>query len=49
MVVGVRDGGTVAEILRSIMALPSGGAEAFTLFMPAPPTVDNGVTPSVRP
>jgi hypothetical protein len=36
MVVGVHDGGTVAEILRSMMALPSDGAEAFTLFVPAP-------------
>jgi hypothetical protein len=42
-------GGAVAEMLRSMMAPPVGGAEAVTWLVPAPLIADKGVTPSVRP
>jgi hypothetical protein len=42
---GVGDGGAVAEMLRSIMAPPSGGAEAVTWLIPASPFADKGATP----
>jgi hypothetical protein len=48
MMAKVGDGGAVAEMFKSMMAPPSGGAEALTWLVPAPPTADKWVTPSVR-
>jgi hypothetical protein len=49
MVARVGDGGAIVEMFISMMALPSGGAEALTWLMPVPPITDKGVTPSVQP
>jgi hypothetical protein len=49
VVVGVGDGGAVTEMYKSMMAPPSGGVEALTWLVPAPPFANKGVTPVVRP
>jgi hypothetical protein len=48
VVARVGDGGAVAEMLRSMMAPPLGGAEALNWLMRTPPTANKGVTPFVR-
>jgi hypothetical protein len=46
VVAGVGDGGAVAEIFRSMMAPPWGGAEASSWLVPAPPLAGKGVKTS---
>jgi hypothetical protein len=49
MVTRVGDGGAAAEMFKSMMAPPWGGADALSWHMPAPPLASKGVTPTVRP
>jgi hypothetical protein len=48
VVAGIGDGGAVAEMFKSMMAPPWGGAEGPYWLVPTPPLAGNGVTPSVR-
>jgi hypothetical protein len=49
VVAGVSDGGVVADVFKSMMVLPSSGAEVVIWLVHASPFADKGVTPSVRP